>query len=141
MISLEQLQKLRELVQGAIESVRVLEQEKDLLQEKLQQYKEERDGLLLEKKTWEKVQQLVGSEVSELLAKLQNLDMPSNRTEQDLAIDIPGKMEAPLFPEQAPQTSLEVSLDRNENLLALEEDFSILSKAEPAKEDDEQDIF
>lgn len=132
MISLEQLQKLRELVQGAIESVRVLEQEKNLLQEKLRQYKEELDGLLLEKKAWEKVQQLVGSEVSELLAKLQSLDMPSNRLEQDIAIDIP---------EQAPQSSLEVSLDRSENLLALEEDLSMLSKAEPTKANNEQDIF
>ena len=133
MISLEQLQKLRELVQGAIESVRVLEQEKDLLQEKLQQYKEERDALLLEKKTWEKVQQLVGSEVSELLAKLQSLDMPINRIEQDTTIDIP---------EQAPQSSLEVSLDRSENLLALEEDLSMLSKAESGSQNNnEQDIF
>ena len=132
MISLEQLQKLRELVQGAIESVRVLEQEKNLLQEKLRQYKEELDDLLLEKKAWEKVQQLVGSEVSELLAKLQSLDMPSNRLEQDIAINIP---------EQAPQSSLEVSLDRSENLLAMDEDLSMLNKAEPTKVNNEQDIF
>ena len=59
MISLEQLQKLRELVQGAIESVRVLEQEKSLLQEKLRQYKEELDGLLLEKKAWERYNNLL----------------------------------------------------------------------------------
>ena len=138
MISLEQLQKLRELVQGAIESVRVLEQEKSLLQEKLRQYKEELDGLLLEKKAWEKVQQLVGSEVSELLAKLQSLDLPSSRAEQDL--NIPGKMDTPLFPKPEQSShSLDVSLDQSENLLALEEDLSMLSRPEP--DNHESDIF
>ena len=82
MISLEQLQQLREMVHTTVSRMRVLELENADLRQKLLQYEGDIDGLSQENRDLEKNQQLIETEVNELLDELQ--DLQSGETAADI---------------------------------------------------------
>ncbi len=83
MISLEQLQQLREMVHTTVSRMRVLERENAELRQKLLQYEGDLDGLSQENRDLEKNQQLIETEVNELLDELQDLQSEETAAEID----------------------------------------------------------
>ncbi len=75
MISLEQLQQLKELVHAAVGRIQALERENAELQTQLNRYENDLSGLSEAKEALKEAQQLVESEVGELLHELQDLGL------------------------------------------------------------------
>ncbi|WGK68439.1 cell division protein ZapB [Candidatus Haliotispira prima] len=113
MISLKQLQQLRELVHRAVERLRLLEQENAQMRQMLLQYKGNLDGLSQENQALEKNRQLVESEVSGLLDELQSLHLndpdPGENTASDNvdSTDAASETKAGELPQVSPDESLQ----------------------------------
>ena len=75
MISLEQLQQIRDLVRAMIARMQSLEQENAALSRKLSKYEGDIDDLSQENRTLEKHQQVVEVEFSRLLNELQDIQL------------------------------------------------------------------